>query len=404
MKGKTVITFMVALSLAAGSTFFASKWLEHSKSNMRLNDTTTNTDPELSPVVVAAIKIQQFSKIEPANVKLAMWPKVSIPGGALTEVNAVSGKFAAQTIQPNEVVTSERLADSGRLASIIQHGKRAVSMRVNDVSGVSGYVLPGTYVDVIVAHKECKTQTTYNSNGSVSSGHNYRFRSRDESSDYNSSEEKVSQDKCKKTSKLALSNIKVLAVDQYSSTDGVDPKVVKAVTLELTPEESQVLVAEGVGNDDKSEVRLALRNNGLDEHGSVRDSRKDPPKELVIYRNGNHFSDTKLAASYKPYELKGNFSIIGGRDPETQETIDARYKQFMVALAGLQKASGTNLELESQDIDNRKSEAELHGKEMMVECMWQHFSETNGYSLGQNICSQRVYGTYLVGVPDSTRY
>lgn len=100
---------------------------------------------------------------------------------------------------------------------MIAAGKRAISVRVNDVVGVAGFALPGNYVDVLVSAKD-------------SSGHPF--------------------------SKIVLNRVKVLAVAQDTTADPTKPKVVNAVTLELTPQESEQLdLARSIGS-----LSLVLRN------------------------------------------------------------------------------------------------------------------------------------------------
>ena len=106
---------------------------------------------------------------------------------------------------------------TGGLSSIIQEGKRAITVRVNEVIAVAGFALPGSYVDVLVSGKDADNQPF---------------------------------------ARTVLSRIKVLAVAQETTTDPDKPKVVDAVTLELTPLESEKLdLARNIGK-----LSLVLRN------------------------------------------------------------------------------------------------------------------------------------------------
>jgi pilus assembly protein CpaB len=99
---------------------------------------------------------------------------------------------------------------------VVGEGMRAVSIRVNDVVGVAGFLLPGNRVDVVAAYKEHQTTR----------------------------------------SETVVQNVKVLAVDQTASTDKNEPVVVRAVTLEVTPEDAEKLVLA----EQRGTIQLALRN------------------------------------------------------------------------------------------------------------------------------------------------
>jgi pilus assembly protein CpaB len=128
----------------------------------------------------------------------------------------VIGKVANQTILANEPVVKARVAEhlgGSTLSAFITPTKRAVSIPVNPVTGVAGFVLPGNLIDVLQTRRDGGTLTL-------------------------------------------LENIKVLAVDQEASPDKDKPAIVKSVTLELTPEQTETLV----GATQTGSIHLALRN------------------------------------------------------------------------------------------------------------------------------------------------
>ena len=172
--------------------------------------------PETTQVVIATSKISFAQKIEKNQIEVVAWPPGRVPEGVFNKKEDVEGKIAKQTIMPNEPVLRDRIVAMDQikgsiLAAFITPNKRAVSVRVSDVTGVGGFVLPGNQVDVIEAVKG-------------------------------------------KGSRILLENIKVLAVDQEADKD--KPAVVKAVTLEVTPKQAETLVEV---NQDNS-IHLALRN------------------------------------------------------------------------------------------------------------------------------------------------
>jgi pilus assembly protein CpaB len=111
----------------------------------------------------------------------------------------------------------------GGLSAVVAEGKRAITVRVNDVVGVAGFALPGNFVDILVSTQD---------DGAKNSGRDQNI------------------------SKIVLERILVLAIAQEASRDDTKPKVVNAVTLEVTPEQAETLdLARSVGT-----LSLVLRN------------------------------------------------------------------------------------------------------------------------------------------------
>ena len=104
-------------------------------------------------VAVATIEISLGSPITPEMVRLVDWPQGSLPPGAFTDIDKLQGRVVTGTVQRGEPVLESRLAPvgtKGGLSAVVPAGKRAMTVRVNDVVGVAGFALPGTFVDVMV--------------------------------------------------------------------------------------------------------------------------------------------------------------------------------------------------------------------------------------------------------------
>lgn len=176
-------------------------------------------------VAVAAVDIELGSKINPQMVTLVEWPTASVPDGAFKDVKDLQERVVKVSIQRGDAILDRKLAppgSKGGLSAVIAEGKRAMTVRVNDVVGVAGFALPGTYVDVMV-----NTQEAAKPGGEPG-----------------------------QISMTVLENVLVLAVAQEASRDETKPKVVSAVTLELTPENAEKLdLARSVGT-----LSLVLRN------------------------------------------------------------------------------------------------------------------------------------------------
>ncbi|MGH8566779.1 MAG: Flp pilus assembly protein CpaB [Gammaproteobacteria bacterium] len=214
-KQRSVMMFIAAVGLGLGATWMANKWI-HSRMTP-----VAKVEEKTTPVVVAALEIPYSQKIEAAQLKTVNWPSEQVPAGAFTEVSQVEGKIANGTIYPNEVVIQGRVVEhdgGSSLAAMVAPNLRAVTVRVNDVVGVAGFLLPGNRVDVIATRKD-----------------NNNRRSQ---------------------SQTILQNLRVLAVDQTAAPEADKPVVVRAVTLEMTPKQAERLVKA----TDEGNVQLALRN------------------------------------------------------------------------------------------------------------------------------------------------
>lgn len=178
-----------------------------------------------SQVVVAAVDIELGSRLQPQMLTVVDWPAAAVPAGAFREPKDVQDRVLRVGVLKGDAIAERKLAPlgtQGGLASVIAEGKRAMTVRVNDVVGVAGFALPGTFVDVMV-----HTQTDGTSRAD---------------------EQHIS--------KTVLEQVLVLAVAQEAGRDETRPKVVSAVTLEVSPQDAEKLdLARSVGT-----LSLVLRN------------------------------------------------------------------------------------------------------------------------------------------------
>jgi len=211
---RSLLIIGVALFLALAAVVVAAKWM---------NEQGAGTGTK---VAIAAVDLTQGVRLTGENVQLIEWPAGAVPPGAITDLKALEGRVTRTDIGRGEAVLETKLAPAGTtggLSAVVAAGKRAMTVRVNDVVGVAGFALPGNYVDILV-----NLQETAADNGA-----------REQS-----------------ISKIVLERILVLAVAQESNRDDTKPKVVNAVTLELTPDEVEKLdLARSIGT-----LSLVLRN------------------------------------------------------------------------------------------------------------------------------------------------
>lgn len=181
----------------------------------------------LNRVAVAKVAIPIGTKIIPEQVMVVQFPPESTPDGAFDSVEKLTGRVAVTNIAPREPITEARLAAAGTaggLSAVIPEGYRAMTVKVDDVVGISGFIMPGTLVDVVVV--------------------------------IDPMEKSGMQDPI---SKIVLQNIKVLANGQNidKPNDQREANSVKAVTLLVTPEQAEKLALAA----SEGKLQLVMRNS-----------------------------------------------------------------------------------------------------------------------------------------------
>jgi pilus assembly protein CpaB len=198
MNSRFTIMFIVALAFAGSAAWMAKRWVD----SQSLPITPTS---ESVPVVVATMKIPFATRVEPTQIKTVNWPKDSVPPDAFNDMVPVIGKVTQRDFYPNEIILKPQIADhagGSTLSALIQPGMRAMSVRVDDVVGVAGFILPGNRADILITNNEGGGTAT----------------------------------------KTLLKNMKILAIDQLASTEQDKPAVVRSLTLEVTPKQAEILV------------------------------------------------------------------------------------------------------------------------------------------------------------------
>lgn len=213
-RNRMLVFAVVAIAFSAVVAFVAYRMLRN-----RLASAESSVQ-----IVVAVEKLALGARITEQQVRLAAWP-ASVPlEGSFLDPKQVVGRGVVVAMATNEPVLESKLApeeSGGGLTTIIPDGMRAVSVKVDDVTGVAGFVVPGTRVDVIAI-----------------------------GSPGDKSDEEVS--------KVFLENIEALAAGQNVERDaqGKPLKNVQSVTLLVTPDDAQKLALAST----KGRIRLALRN------------------------------------------------------------------------------------------------------------------------------------------------
>jgi pilus assembly protein CpaB len=214
-----MIGFAVVFGLLA--VFVAQAWLNR-QAELRMRGMETKPQVVTArTVVVAATPLRFGAHLAPGMLREVQWPDAAIPVGTFASVNDLLGpgkRIVLASIEPNEPILRSKITGPGQratLSAVIQPGLKAVTVRVNDVEGVGGFVLPGDHVDVLMTRQPGNTD-------------------------------------------VVLQNAKVLAVDQLADDSSDKPTVVRAVTLEVETVAAQKLsLAASLGS-----LTLALRKAG----------------------------------------------------------------------------------------------------------------------------------------------
>ena len=228
MKRRGFLLVVVSLAMGAVAAFGAKNWLEH---RLKGEEIAQSYDV----VMAAASDIPYGTKVDARHVTTLNLPKGSAPEAAYRDIEDVVGTVSRANVERGEILLVGRFAaheTGSTLAALISENMRAVTVRVDDVVGVAGFLLPGNRVDVLATKMKRKGGKTAQT-------------------------------------ETILKNIKVLAVDQTAATEKNDPVIVRAVTLEMTPAQSEILVKA----KEEGRIQLTLRNP-LEQVAEV-----EPPKE-----------------------------------------------------------------------------------------------------------------------------
>jgi pilus assembly protein CpaB len=182
---------------------------------------------DMTKVAVAKVAIPLGTKIVPEQVMMVQFSRESMPDGTFENADKLAGRVAVVNIAAREPITDSRLAPEGTaggLSAVIPEGYRAMTVKVDDVVGISGFIMPGTLVDVVVV---ITPEDASRGAGPIS--------------------------------KIVLQNIKVLANGQNidKPENQRDVNSVKAVTLQVTPEQAEKLALA----TSEGRLQLVMRNS-----------------------------------------------------------------------------------------------------------------------------------------------
>jgi pilus assembly protein CpaB len=200
VRTSTIVMIGFAVLFGLLAVFIAQAWL-NSQAEMRARNLDAQKKPLATKTIVVAAKPLRYGhELAAASLREIPWPEAALPAGASATINdLLSGgkRIVLSAIEVNEPVLSVKITGPGQratLSALVQPGMKAVTIRVNDVDGVGGFVLPGDRVNIALTRQI---------------------------------------DKENASTQVVLQNVRVLAIDQVADERVANPAVAKSVTLEV---------------------------------------------------------------------------------------------------------------------------------------------------------------------------
>jgi pilus assembly protein CpaB len=208
VRASTIVMIGFAVVFGLIAVFIAQAWISN-QAELRVRNLEAQKKPLAVQTIVVASKPLRFgAELSSSNLREVAWPEQALPVGSFAKIEdaVASGKRIVLTaIEENEPILGSKITGPGQratLSAVLRDGMKAVTIRVNDVEGVAGFVLPGDRVDVALTRQN---------------------------------------DKAGATTDVVLQNARVLAIDQVADERSDKPSVVKAVTLEVDTTAAQKL-------------------------------------------------------------------------------------------------------------------------------------------------------------------
>ena len=225
MRASTFVMIGFAVVFGLLAVFIAQIWLTN-QADQRAKTIESNAKPVATQTIVVAKQPLRFgTELNASMLEEVPWPSKAMPAGAFaktSEILSPGRRVVLAAIERNEPVLALKITGPGQratLSALVKPGMKAVTIRVNDVEGVGGFVLPGDHVDVVLTRQIDKGQAS---------------------------------------SEVVLQDTRVLAVDQSADERSNKAAVAKSVTLEVSIVQAQkVWLAASVGS-----LSLLLRKAG----------------------------------------------------------------------------------------------------------------------------------------------
>ena len=252
MQKKALLLLLVALIMGGLITILVNALLTR-----EVKERSDESVIQITKVLVAATDLKTGMRLDKLTVKQVDWLTENLPEGAYSDVDNLLGEKAPiviKKINKNEIILPYKLSPQGARGGLppkITEDRRAMTIKVSEISGVAGFVLPGTFVDVLLT--------------SI-----------------------IGQKDKLLATRTLLQNVLVLGVDQMSSEDEDDPKVVNAVTMQVTPREGKKLaLGQEVGKLSlllRNEIDASILYKDLVTTRTLQEGKMEPTKKVKVFK------------------------------------------------------------------------------------------------------------------------
>jgi len=269
MSLRNILLIAAALLITVVTTFVARSWLESQRAQPQVV-TQVAPEPEGIKVLVAKVALPTGVFVQEEHLRWQLWPDDDVPESYLTDeevtpenLKALYGAVVRRGFTEGEPVTLKRVirpGERGFLAAVLRPGFRAIAIRVNATSGVSGLVFPGDRIDIILTH------TISDRTG----------------------EEVIER----RVSETVMENVRVLAIDQTVDESSTEPNYAKNFTLEVMPKQAEMIsVVRELGS-----LSISLRSLAKDEQELERIAEgEEPLEEPNPERGDTHTWDSEVS-------------------------------------------------------------------------------------------------------------
>lgn len=264
MSVRNIVLILAAVLIMAGTGLVARSWLADQRAQMAAGAQSAPQAPiKKIYVLVADADLPTGSFIKEENLTWQVWPDDKLHASYMiqenTKIEDLLGAVVRRAIAAGEPISTSRIlkpGDRGFLAAVLRPGYRAVAVRVDATSSISGLVFPGDRVDIMLTH-------------SISNGELQR-----------------------RATETVLTNVRVLAIDQKVDDTDESPKVGKNATLEVTPKQAEMLAVLA----DLGKLSFALRSLAKDQEELERIANSgEPLEEPDPERGKTHTWDSEVS-------------------------------------------------------------------------------------------------------------
>ena len=245
MTARKIVLIILALAITAGTAIFVRNWVNNQQP--QVVEAPAPDKPKGPMVLVAQVDVPTGVFLQPTHLRWSEWPDTVIPESYYTDdlftLDDLTGAVVRRGFGAGEPITRKRVirpGDRGFLAAVLRPGYRAMALRIDATSSISGLVFPGDRVDLILTH-------TVNT---------------------------------QKVSETVLENVRILGIDQFIDEADGNPRIGKNATLEITPKQAEMLaVIAELGNVNLSLRSLVKDDDELERLADMEDPLSDPDPE-----------------------------------------------------------------------------------------------------------------------------